>query len=234
MENQVELEEPKRTTTLVVNPKYEPKVLALKEEVEKLKAYIEGQELVSPEGVKAITNDLACVMTLNKTIDDERQKYTKPINTHLNFINAFFHTLTDPLDEALRHGKDKINNYSRDQERIRQEEELKARSAALAAAALATPVDQVDSSTGEVTTAAPLLPIVRAPEATPIKYQAALATSSQKMIAKCRVINFAALPDEYKMVNERVLNDVVKAGARAIPGVEIWLEPDIQIRRKQA
>ncbi len=234
MQEKLEAEEPKRTTTLVVNPRNEPKFLALKEEVGKLREYIEGQELVNPEGVKAMTNDLACVMTLTKTIDNERQKYVRPINGHLNFINALFHTLTDPLDDAYRHGKDKIKNYNAEQERIRQLEELKARSAAAAAAALSTLPDQVDSATGEIITEAPPLPIVNAPAATPTKYQADFATSSQRMVARCKVINFTDLPEEYKMVNQPLLDKVVKAGARAIPGVEIWLEPDIQIRRKQA
>jgi len=47
-------------------------------------------------------------------------------------------------------------------------------------------------------------------------------------IRKYRVINFAELPDQYKIENSALLNKVVKAGIHEIPGVEIYLEDTLR------
>jgi len=224
--------ETKRTATLVVNPSNEVKILSFKAEVDKIQEYIVSMEVESPAQVKTMTDDLASVMTLKSAIEEERKRYTGPINVHLNSINSLFHTLTDPLERITKLGKQKIKDYTMEQERIRQLEELTARSAAMAAVALATPVDQVDSSTGEITTV-PVLPIVNAPAETQTKFRADLATASQKMVAKYRVINFKVLSDDYKMADDAFIKDVLKKGKRDIEGLEIWEEPEISIRRRQ-
>ena len=224
--------ETKRTVSLVVNPTDEVKVVGFKNDVQKIQAYITSMVVDSPDKVKTITNDLASVMTLKNAIDEERKKYTQPLNTHKNFINSFFHTLTDPLDDITKSGKQKIKDYTMEQTRAREYEEVKARAAALAMAAAATPIEQIDSATGEITTAPAPLPIVNAPEDVQTKFRAELATSSQKMVAKCKVIDFNLLPDRFKMTNEKKLNNAVKDGERAISGVEIWEEPEISIRRR--
>ncbi len=221
-----------RTVTLQINPTLDPKVIAFQEEVRSICAFMEKAVVSSTEDAARITQDLAIVSTLTKTIDAKRREFTDPLRRHERSINDLFATLTGPLDKAYKAGKRKIIEYNQEQERSRQEAELKARAAAAASAALAPAVRQVDSATGEVTTAPPPLPAPVLPDEPQRTVRTELGTASQRMIPKYRVINFAELPDEYKLENTALLNSTVKAGIRAIRGVEIWLEPDIRITRR--
>ena len=221
----------KRTATLVVNPSGDAKFKALKEEVAKIGFYIAKATVDSQDAVKRVTEDLALISTLLNTINAERRKHTDPLNDHVHSINDLFRTLSEPLDSAFRTGKAKILAYNKEQERIHLEAELKARAAASAQAALDT-VRQVDSASGEITYAPASLPAPVIPEAPPTTVRTGVGTASQRMIPKCKVIDFKQLPDEYKMTNTTLLNRVVADGVRAIPGVEIWLEPSLQIRHR--
>ena len=229
---QQETKPARRTATLQINPTLDPKVIAFQEEVRSICAFMEKAVVSSREDAARITEDLAIVSTLTKTIDAKRREFTDPLRRHQSAINDLFATLTGPLAEAYKAGKRKIIEYNQDQERIRQEAELKARAAAAASAALAPAVRQVDSATGEVTNAPPLLPAPVLPDEPQRTVRTELGTASQRMIPKYRVINFADLPDDYKVENTALLNSTVKAGIRAIRGVEIWLEPDIRITRR--
>ena len=221
-----------RTATLAINPTLDPKVVAFQEEVTSISAFMEQATVTTKEDVARITQDLAVISTLTKTIDAKRRQFTDPLRKHERSINDLFATLTSPLAEAYKAGKRKILEYNQDQERIRQEAELKARAAAAASAALAPAVRQVDSATGEITNAPPPLPAPVLPDQPQRTVRTELGTASQRMVPKYRVINFADLPDEYKVENRALLNSAVVAGIRAIRGVEIWLEPDIRIIRR--
>jgi hypothetical protein len=178
-----------------------------------------------------VTEDLALISTLSKSIDAERRSYTDPLNNTLHSINDLFKTLSEPLDSAYSAGKSKILAYNKERERLHLLAELKARSAAAAQAALDT-VRQVDSASGEITFAPVSLPAPLMPEAPQTRVRTEVGTASQRMLPKCKVIDFAKLPDEYKMPNIPLLNRIVASGIRSIPGVEIWLEPSLQIRHR--
>lgn len=57
-------------------------------------------------------------------------------------------------------------------------------------------------------------------------------SATEKMVARVEVIDFATLPDQWKLPNDKALNAAVKAGVRDIPGTRIWMEPEIQFRAK--
>ena len=222
----------RRTATLQINPGQDPKVIAFQEEVRSICAFMEKAVVSSREDVTLITNDLAVVSALTKTIDARRREFTDPLRAHERSINDLFATITGPLNEAYKAGKRKIIEFNQEQERIRQEAELTARAAAAAAAALTPAVRQVDSATGEVTTAPPPLPAPVLPDEPQRIVRTELGASSQRMIPKVKVIDFAALSDEYKLANQPLLNSMVQKGIRAIIGCEIWLEADIRITRR--
>ena len=221
----------RRTATLVVNPSGDAKFIAFQEEVRSIAAFMDQAVLDSSEDVKRIIADLAIISTLKETIDAKRREFTDPLRAYQRSLNNLFSTLTDPLDQAYKAGKRKILDYDQDQERIRQEAELKARHAAAARAALTPAVRQVDSATGEITNAPPPLPAPVLPDAPPRVVRTVMGSSSKRLIPKVKVIDFAALPDEYKIANQPLLNSMVEKGMRAIQGCEIWLEPAINIIR---
>ncbi|MBL7208776.1 MAG: hypothetical protein ISS52_01635 [Dehalococcoidia bacterium] len=222
----------RRTATLQINPTLDPKVIAFQEEVRSICAFMEQATVSTKDDVSRITQDLALISTLTKTIDAKRREFTDPLRNHERSINDLFATLTGPLANAYKAGKRKIIDYNQHQERIRQQAELTARAAAAASAALVPAVPQVDSATGEISNAPPPLPAPVLPDQPQITVRTELGTASQRMIPKYRVISFKDLPDEYKVENTGLLNSAVKGGIRAIRGVEIWLEPDIRITRR--
>jgi GMP synthase-like glutamine amidotransferase len=46
------------------------------------------------------------------------------------------------------------------------------------------------------------------------------------------VEDFTSLPDEYKLVNEKLLNQVIKAGKHEIPGLRIYAKKKTTIRTR--
>jgi hypothetical protein len=203
----------------------------MKREVDKISHYVAQAVVDSQDSAKRVTEDLALISTLIKSIDAERRRFTDPLNDTCHTINDLFRTLSEPLGSAYSAGKDKILAYNKEQEHLHLLAELKARSAAAAQAALDT-VRQVDSASGEITFAPASLPAPLIPEAPSTKVRTEVGTASQRMIAKCKVIDFYKLPDQYKMANINLLNRVVASGLRSIPGVEIWLEASLQIRHR--
>ena len=55
-------------------------------------------------------------------------------------------------------------------------------------------------------------------------------SSSVRYEKKIEVTDFAALPDIYKMINERKLDQAIKGGIRNIPGTEIVEKPIVSVR----
>ena len=103
-----------RTVTLQINPTLDPKVIAFQEEVTSICAFMENAVLSSKEDVARITNDLAIVSTLTKTIDAKRREFTDPLRAHERSINDIFATLTGPLDKAYKAGKRKIIQFNQE------------------------------------------------------------------------------------------------------------------------
>ena len=224
----------RRTATLQINPTLDPKVVALQEEVKRICIFMAKAVVTSKEDAARITEDLAIVSTLTKTIDANRREFTDPLRQHEHDINDFFATtLTGPLAEAYKAGKRKLIDFNRQQDIIHHAAELKARAAAASLAALTPAVQQVDSFTGEVTTTPPPLPAPILPDAPPTTVSTGMGTASQRMIPKVKVVDFARLPDDYKLPNQPLLNSMVQKGLQRIPGCEIWLEPDIRITRRR-
>jgi hypothetical protein len=51
-------------------------------------------------------------------------------------------------------------------------------------------------------------------------------------IRKYKIVDFAKLPDEYKLENAVLLNKVTKAGVPTIAGVEFYYEDVLTVRSR--
>ena len=79
---------------------------------------------------------------------------------------------------------------------------------------------------GELTESVNLVEVI---PPTPTTIRTDLGSTGHMTIKKYRVINFAELPDQYKIENSVLLNKVVKAGIPSIPGVEIYTEDILRV-----
>lgn len=209
------------TAVIRVNPYIDQDVCNLRDQAINIRSNSERTVITDDEDIKIATNDLSIISKVKKAIETKRKEYTGPINEHLKFINDAFKIVTEPLNQADKILRKKVLDYRAEQQRkAREIEEINQMriEAAQREARL--------NGTGEISESIEILP--SAPE--PVKtVHADVGTLGTKQNWKCEVIDFAALPDEYKIVDQVKLNKVVRAGARSIPGVRIWSEDSIRV-----
>jgi len=207
-----------------VNPEKDLVVLNLISEIAKLKDYASTITITSKDDVKAATNDLSILANLKKKIEEERQKYVRPINQHLTEINTFFKTgLTEPLAEADKTYRGKVTDFYTEEERKKREtEEIARLERETAERKAALNGEKPPEPTPEVKVYTP-----------PPLTHAEAGTSNLMTVRKYRVIDFTKLPDQYKIENAALLNKVVKAGIPEIPGVEIYTEEVLRVEARR-
>lgn len=223
MTNKEDLMEETNTVAMIkVKPDLDAEVKTIYIEALKLQEYAESRVIATAEDLKPATDDLSIIAKVKKALEEKRREYLKPLQDHVKEINEVFKTLTYPIEEANRVTRSKILAFQAEQDRIRREQEeinRKRQEAAEAEMRL----------TGELSESVNLVEV--SPEA-PKKISTEMGTVGQRMIRKYRVINFAELPDQYKIENSALLNKVVKAGIPTIPGVEIYEEPILTVNAR--
>lgn len=211
------------TTALVkVNPNTDPEVISFYNEAIKLQEYAQVRVISTAEDLKPATDDLSIIAKIKKALEEKRREYVKPLQDHVQEINNAFKKLMEPILMADTTTRQKILAFQAEQERIRREQEEINRlrlEAAQKEAAL---------NGGVITESVNLVEV--APEA-PKRVSTDMGTVGQRDNWKWEVIDFALVPDSYKMINAGVLTPVIKAskGKITIPGIRIFNEPIIAV-----
>lgn len=211
------------TVMVKVKPDLDAEVTAIYTEALKAQEYATARVIATAEDLKPATDDLSIIAKVKKALEEKRREYLKPLQDHVKEINEVFKTLAYPIEEADRITRSKILAFQAEQDRIRREQEeinQMRMQAAEKEAAL---------KNGEITESVNLVEV--SPEA-PKRVSTEMGTVGQRKIRKYRVINFAELPDQYKIENSALLNKVVKAGIPTIPGVEIYEEPILTVNAR--
>ncbi len=212
------------TAIIQINPGIDPKVEGLVNEVQKILTYANQCIIVTDDDLPGATNDLTIIANLTKAVNEKKKEYTDPINTHLKTIREAFDLIAKPLTEADQIIRRKIMVYRSLQDAHRLEVERINRLRIEAAEAEAKL-----SGTGEISQPVNLIP--EAPP--PVKKVSTEAGSLGTMIIwKFEVIDFAKLPDRFKIENATLIGKVVRAGEREIPGVRIWQEETLTVKAR--
>ena len=209
---------------LAVKPNLDQAVISLSEQANKYLMYAEGREIFTAGHIEDATKDLSLIANTKKAIEAKRQEYVGPLNAQLKEINAFFKTLTDPITEADKVTRQKVLVYNAEVERQREEaERIENEKFKLAQ-------DEMQLK-GEHTVN--LTPVDK-PAATPDRVRTDVGMSSKMVVWKYEVVNFALLPDEYKLIDNATLNATVKKNhdSKVIPGVRIYPENTLQVRSR--
>lgn len=210
------------TTLVRLKPEIDPEVVAFYKQALSLRDYAEKRVIVAAGDLKVATEDLALISRLKKALEEKRKEYLKPLQDHVRSINVSFQLLTEPVEAADLITRKKILAYQAEQERIRQEQErINTERIKLAEAEM--------KLKGELSEPVNLVAVI--PEVAR-KIDTEVGSAGQRVIRKYRVVNFALLPDEYKMENSALLNKVVKAGCPSIPGVEIYTETILAVNTR--
>ena len=220
-EEEVRTEPP--TAVVQIAPGQDERVKVLLSEVMTARAFADERVIATEEDDKNATNDLVLMKNLEDTIKEKKEEYYRPAKDILNEIDDAFKLLSEPLAHAIKVTREKSTAYLLEQKRRQQEQEEINRKRMEAAEAEM-------KLKGELTESVNLVEVVEAPKHT----RAELGTSGLMDVWKYEVTDFAALPDEYKVVDTAMLNSIAKKhhDQKEIPGVRFYNDPTLQSRRR--
>jgi len=211
------------TALITVNPQADVAVIALYEQALGLKRCADALTIASDADVMDATNDLSIISNLKKAIEEKRKFYVQPITEHIKDVNEAFKSFTEPINYADTTTRQKILDYRAEQGRIRQEQEEINR--------LRTEAAQKEMELkGELTESVNL---VETQPDQPQHYRTGMGTLGTMLTWHFEVINFALVPDEYKLLDAAKLGKVIRAGLRSIPGIRIYSEETLRVTTKK-
>lgn len=216
----LEVEPMAETAVVSIAPGKDKAVIGLLNEVMRIKEFADKRVVQSPEDDKDATNDLSMMAKLKQAIEEKRKEYVGPINAHLETVNDAFKMLSGPLAEADRVTRGKVTAYRSEQERIQREQEEINRKRIEAAEAEMKLRGELSESVG-------LVEVTEAPGLT----RTEVATSGMVQNWKYEVIDFAQLPDEYKVADHAMLSAVARKhhDQKQVPGVRFYNEPTLRV-----
>jgi len=201
----------------MVKPGQDDAVMKLGEEIIKINTYAQRLTIAGDGDLDRATNDLLLISGLKKSMEEKRKEYTGPLRKHLEEVGDAFKLLAAPLLEADRLVQEKIRAYQRVQEeRLAEQQRINDLRIEAAHAEqrlngeLSQPVDLVEETR------------------VPTRIQTDVGTVGTVKNKKYEIVDFAALPDEYKMPDAAKIGKVVRAGIPSIPGVRIYEEASLR------
>ena len=207
-------------TALTLRPGEDLEVHCYYLEALSLQEYAKNRVITTVEDSKGAVNDLSVISNLKKQMEAKRKEYLAPLKVQTDAINDTYKFLMEPVLAADKITRDKMLVYQYEQKCIREEQErINALRMEAAKAEMGL--------NGELSEPVGLVEVIPEPAK---QMHTDMGTAGQRMIKKYRVVDFALLPDQYKIENSALLNKVVKAGIHEIPGVEIYEEPIIAVR----
>lgn len=196
----------------------------IKTQVENAKSaldYAQKRVIKNLDDVKVATDDLAMIAKLKKSAKAYLDDYTKPIKTHLDNIKADFDSIMKPLEEADSVTRTKILTYNRVQAELRQKQEEAERAARAAAEAEMEANGELSREIIDIENKAEVV----------VEAHANVGDLNTAKIWKFEVEDFAALPDAFKLPNEKMIRSAITSskGKNIPPGVKAWQEPNLRI-----
>ncbi len=197
-------------------------VKSLVEEANRFLEYARSRVVNDPGSEKKASEDLNLIRNTKKAIGAKRKEYLDPVNAKAAEIRGFFKQLEDPIEEADELTSGQMLSYSAEVTRQREEaERLQAESLQLAK-------DQENLS-GEHTVSLAEIP---KPEEAKKRIRTDLGLTSKVDHWKWKVVDTNAIPREYLIPDEAMLNSIAKKhhDGKQIPGIEFYNEPHMASR----
>ena len=218
--SEVTTEELAPVTAITQSPPPPLVIMRVYPQVQSLLEYARSRDIKTDDDAKGATNDLVIIGQLAKQTEAMRRQYTNPLNEQVKIINDAFRPVSEALGEADRLTRSKIIGYRAEIERQRKEiEAIEAEKFALAQREAAL-------KGGEITVDLTPIPM---PEEVPKHVRGDIGMAGATKIRKYRVVDFALMPDLYKLENKAMLNAAAKSKVAEIPGVEFYFEDSLRV-----
>lgn len=192
-------------------------------EIERMKQLAQDHQVVDDESNKSAIEMAAQAKRLGKTVEEMRKAKVKPYQDYTKAIGNLAKVYTDTADQIERVLKGKINGYLAAERLKKAEAERRAQDEARE---LQKKLDAEAAEKGlpQVEVPLPVLP----QKMDPVRTEEG--SASQRKDWKWRVVQPDEIPREYLALDTVAINKAVRAGARQIPGLEIYQEESVQIR----
>jgi len=211
------------TALIDVEPAKDIAVQQLYSESCALRTIALGRVITTNEELAPATEDLSLIAKMKKSIEEKRKEYVNPIREHLDAVNTAFKEFLAPLDEADKVTRSKILDFRNEQDRKRREAE------AIEREKMELAQREAELKGGEITV--DLTPVEK-PDAVPDKVHTDLGSQGYMKIKKWEIEDFAAVPDDFKMIDAGKVTKLVKAGIGSIAGIRIWEEETLRINTR--
>jgi len=199
-------------------------VQSLVEEANRYLEFARVRVVNDPDSEKKASTDLNLIRTTKKAIGAKRKEYLDPINAQAAEIRDFFKQLTDPIEEADKITSGLMLAYSAEVTRQREEaDRLEAKRLQLAK-------DQ-EELTGEHTVSLDTIP---KPEEAKKRVRTNLGLTSKVDHWKFKVVDLDAIPREYLIPDEAMLNSIAKKhhDGKPVAGILFFNDPHMSARSK--
>ena len=210
------------TALLVIKPEAETEVMPLYDQAMSLLHFAEQRVIATAKDMKPVTDDLAIISNVKKVLEEKRKEYLSPLQAQVKTINEAFKVLTEPIDKADQLTRQKILDFQKEQDRIRQEQEeinrlrkeAAEKDAALHNGELSESVNLVEVSAGA-----------------PKRVSTNMGTTTTRDNWKYEVVDFTLVPDAYKVIDGSQLTAIAKKhhDQKAVPGVRFFNEPTLRV-----
>lgn len=201
-----------------VSPATDEAVVKLTAEISRLLEWAKALVVQDAEGMKSATYDLTLLANLKRALEEKRKEYVSPLNDYVKQINDAFRGPTVLVAEADTITRNKILGF--------QKEERRKAEAAAEINRLREEAARLEmQERGELSEPVGL---VEVPAPAPTRVQTEVGGLATKKTWKFEVVDFAVLPDDYKLADLVKIRRVVTAGA-SIPGVRSWHEEGLQV-----
>uniref|UniRef100_A0A6M3J374 Uncharacterized protein n=1 Tax=viral metagenome TaxID=1070528 RepID=A0A6M3J374_9ZZZZ len=215
------LPEPKTTITLRTGADVES--MNWHEEALKALDYATSRKVTNPEEHAMASDDLSIISKLKKVMETRRKELLDPLKAQSDAIRETYTFLMGPVIEADQITRAKMTAYLTEQARIKAEQE-RINQQRLEAAEAEMKLK------GELTAPVNLMEVQ--PDVKGVKTE--LGSSGLTDHWKAEVVDFIALPNEYKIPDTVLLNNTAKKyrDTKVIAGVRFYNEPFMSNRAR--
>ena len=205
---------------ILVKPEANTEVIAFYNQALSLRDFARARVIACNDDLKPANDDLILIRKVKKAMEEKRKDYLKPFQDHVKETNEAYKTLMEPIEEADKITASKMLAFDAEQERKRKEQER------INAERMKLAQDEMKLN-GELSESVNLIEVI---EPLPKQVRTDMGSSGQRDNWTFAVVNFALVPDEYKMLDSTKVGKLVRAGMRNIPGLNIFNKPSITVR----
>lgn len=215
---------PATETALALRPGEDIEAHDWHNEAIRLLDFAEGRVIATVEHIKAATDDLSIISKLKKLMENKRKSLLDPLKLQSDAIRETYNYLMAPVLEADKITRDKMTAFWREQERIRREQEEINRLRIEAA-------QKEKELKGDITEPVELVEVM---QEAPTQVTTEMGTTGLRDNWKYEVVDFALLPDGYKLADTALLNAIAKKhhDQKSVPGVRFYNEPIVTVSAK--